>query len=447
MEQSLKKIGGNGHDLSSFIGTQFMQDNKDIKLPPDVRNEIYKGMATYFSKIFTPNNNEEWKKLLKAFYVIDDLSENTFTYETDFEHTISDSSVSDAFFSGRYGHLENYIPNLDALYNLAHSIRASVKKYYFNAISISNGYITGSLRYVFPDQNSKIYVFDEKNELTRVYTLENDIDFLSKQFEKSLNDDKNEEHKKLSICPEYGVKKIKEIDGHFFKNKDDLLLPTDYLLVKNGTESIIICKIDNQLKGYIYKNGIIFESNEEILPKYSQLINKYEIERKNGKYAGETQMIKESIFDEKGLKKQSKEYKRYLDYRLSTNVYAYKKRTLKLIRYASLSLKGAKVFRGNIGKKLLNNTNSLLNSAKKEIDLFTFFSDNEMKRINEERETDYLKFRRDVETIFTDKLVDLYILENNLGNEELLEAIKDKYGIGKAIISKIKGLFKGKGER
>lgn len=199
---------------------------------------------------------------------------------------------------------------------MAHSIRDSVKKYYSNAISITDGIFDGynasrSVRYIFPDENSKIYVFDGKSKLTRVYTLENGNDFILKQYGMSLNDSKHENHKELSICPEYGVEKIKEI-SEYIPIKDGLsdmsMHPTNLLRVKKDTESIIICEIDGQQKGYIYKNGRIIETNEERVQEYSQLIDEYETERESRKYDEETQKIKENFFDRKRHEKCNIEY-------------------------------------------------------------------------------------------------------------------------------------------
>ena len=100
MEQSLRKIGGNGHDLSYFIGTQFLsENNREIKLPTEVRKEIYKGISGYFSDNFTPKNREEWEDFLKDFYIIDDENHERTARELQFENLITDRKVKDAFFS------------------------------------------------------------------------------------------------------------------------------------------------------------------------------------------------------------------------------------------------------------------------------------------------------------------------------------------------------------
>ena len=461
LEQSIKKIGGNGHDLSYFIGTQFMQENKDIKLPLDVRKEIYKGMETYFSDKLTPKNHEEWKNFLMDFYVIhNDSSEKTNTHEVAFEEVINDSSVSDAFFSGRYGHLENYIPNLDALYHLAYSIRNSIKRQYPNAISITDGIFDGyntsrSVRYIFPDENSKIYVFDDKSKLTRVYTLENGNDFILKQYGMPVNDDKIGNYKDLKICLEYGVEKIKEI-SEYISNKD-AMYPTNLLRIKKDTESMIICEKDGQQKGYIYKNERIIETNEERVQEYSQLIDEYEAERESGKYDEETHKIREIFFDEKRREKDNAEYEKYLENRLGTE--KHERRMIKLEKYASWSLKGAKVFKGNIvGRKLLDKANTFLENMELEDNRYQEFFDEEMAKIERENEEAKEKAKEKAEDLKNDLLIYARSkiakkrntnkeLEDKLDEEELIEAYEDKHGIGRELLSKIKKFFIDKGEK
>lgn len=466
IEQSLRKVGGNGHDLSYFIGTQFMQENREIKLPLEVRKEIYKGMESYFSDKLKPKSHEEWKNFLKDFYVIDDdSSERTNINEVKFEDTITDSSVSDAFFSGRYGHLENYVPNLDALYHLARSIRNSIKNQYPNAISITDGIFDGynnsrGVRYIFPDENSKIYVFDDKNNLTRVYTLENANDFILKQYGLPLDDGKHEDAKELSICPEYGIETIREI-SEYKSNKEELpdvsMSPTSLLRVKKDAESMIICQVDGKQRGYIYRNGRIIDTSEERVQEYNQLINKYETERENGLYDDETKRIRACFFDKKRHDEYNEKYKKYIENRLGTR--KFEKRMIRLEKYASWSLKGARVFKRNIlGKELLEKYDEFLASMKEEIDIYQRFYDEELKKIEKEDEQAYLRAMENIENVknnlliytrekIADKRWSHEELEDKLDEEELIEAYEDKQGIGKELLSKIKKLFMDKGEK
>ena len=466
IEQSIKKIGGNGHDLSYFIGTQFLQENRKIKLPLDVRKEIYKGMESYFSDKLTPKSHEEWKKFLIDFYVIDDVSsERTNTHEVEFETTIADSSISDAFFSGRYGHLENYIPNLEALYHLAYSIRDSIKKQYPNAISITDGIFDGynnsrGVRYIFPDENSKIYVFDDKNKLTRVYTLEKADDFLSRQYGFSLNSGKHEYSRELKICPEYGVERIKEM-SEYTTEKDGLadvsMYPTSLLRVEKDRESMIICQIDGKQKGYIYRNGRIIDTNEERIQEYNQLMNRYETERKDGLYDDETQKIRANFFDKKRSEKNNAKYEEYLENRLG--VKEQERRMRKLMKYATLSLQGAYVFKGTIiGKKLLDKSSNLLETVENEENAYQEFFDEEIKKIEDDDVEAQKKAEENIVNIKNDLLIysrEQFAakrathenLENQLNEEELIEAYEDKHGIGKELLSKIKKVFMSKGEK
>lgn len=465
IEQSIKKMGGNGHDLSYFIGTQFLQENREIKLPLDVRKEIYKGMQSYFSDKLTPKSHEEWKKFLIDFYVIDDVSsERTNNHEVEFETIIADSSISDAFFSGRYGHLESYIPNLEALYCLSRSIRESVKKQYPNAISITDGIFDGysnshGVRYIFPDENSKIYVFDVKDKLTRVYTLEKEGDFLARQYGFSPTTLKHKDYSGLKICPEYGAERMIEMSeyGTKYGLAHIALYPTDLLRVEKDRESMIICQTEGKQKGYIYRNGRIFDTNEERIQKYSQLISNYETARENGLHDDETQKIRANFFDKKRQEKHDKEYGKYLENRLG--IKQHERRMRKFMRSSNLSFQGARVFKGTIiGRELLNKSNTLLEAAINADDAYQEFFDEEMKKIEEEEvaaqresEETLLNARNNLLTSARKKLAARRptheSLEKQLDEEDLIEAYADKHGIGKELLSKIRKIFVNKGEK
>lgn len=443
IEQSIKKFGGNGHDLSYFIGTQFMQENREIKIPLEVRKEIYQGMKSYFLDKLTPNSYEEWRNFFKDYFEND--------HEVEFEDTITDSSVSDAFFSGRYGHLENYVPNLDALYHLAYSIRNSIKKQYPNAISITDGIFDGynnshGVRYIFPDENSKIYVFDDKNKLTRVYTLENADDFISKQYGLTLDDGNYEYAKELSICPEYGIETIRKISEY----KPDVSMdPTSLLRVKKDAESMIICHIGGQQKGYIYRNGRIIDTSEKKVQEYRQLIDKYETERENGLYDEETQKIRKSFFNQKVHEKDKIEHDDNTENCLGKRKHA--KRIIKLAKYALLWSKESRVFKGNIfGKKISNKSNMSLEDlitdefVEKLLESVLSQDYTVAEAANQYVENKLLQYSKNG----TEKKRGTHEeLEDKLDEEELIEAYEDKHGIGKELLSKIKKLFMGKGEK
>ena len=190
--ESLKKYS---HNIKKMIGRLILQEDNDnlSKLPNNVKKKIYKEMRYYF---YPPHLKEQMsleeliersKRSHHEFYTFDNKSE--FSIEQmdsiilkkveEFEKTISDSSVNDAFPRGRYGHLDGYIPNLDALFYLVQGLRKSVKLLYKNAITVADGleiisrnYCT-DIRYIFPDKDSKIYVVDgNTKELTRIYSLE-----------------------------------------------------------------------------------------------------------------------------------------------------------------------------------------------------------------------------------------------------------------------------------
>ncbi len=101
-KQSLKKIGGNGHHLGAFF--EYMSD--------DIKNAVLMQMVDYYSAIEKPVSKEEWREFLRGFFRISTNNLDEFNNNKEkLKQTIGDSEVSEAFFKGRYGHVEQYIPN------------------------------------------------------------------------------------------------------------------------------------------------------------------------------------------------------------------------------------------------------------------------------------------------------------------------------------------------
>lgn len=249
-QQALRKFGGNGHHLGAFFE----------QLPTNVKNEIFMNMEGYYSSIKKPVSKEEWKAFLSGFLRLKDANYKEFEKnKEELDQVIGDSKVSDAFINGRYGHFENYIPNLDALYYLSHAIRESVKKQFINAISLTDGIGKGysdsnNIRYIFPNLDSKVYVFDNGKDLSRVYKLMKYEDFLKMH---SVIDLFRDNEIGYTICPEFGIEKMKKMSLNSSGKKiiyNDFTPLYKTLHVSPGETSIIICTVDGKETAYAYNN-------------------------------------------------------------------------------------------------------------------------------------------------------------------------------------------------
>lgn len=252
-KQSLKKIGGNGHDLGALF--EYLSDDK--------KNIVLANMVDYYSEIENPITKEEWEKFLSGFLRMNNSKLRELNYQEGLKNNksklnelIEEPKVSDAFFNGRYGHLENYLPDTEALHHLSKSIRESVKREYRNAISLTDGIEDGyidanTIRYIFPDMDSKIYVFDSGKELTRVYGLMKYGDFARH----ITNNTEAFFDNTYTICPEFGIDKMKEIsyDSSGKRIIDNGNTPYNKTLhVSPSKPSIIICTVNGKEKIYIY---------------------------------------------------------------------------------------------------------------------------------------------------------------------------------------------------
>lgn len=249
-QQALRKFGGNGHHLGAFFE----------QLPTNVKNEIFMKMEGYYSIIKKPVSKEEWKAFLSGFFRLKNANhEEVENNKKEVNELIGDSKVSDAFINGRYGHFENYIPNLEALYYLSHGIRESVKKQFINAISLTDGIGNGyrdsnNIRYIFPDTESKIYVFDSGKHLSRVYNIMKHEDFI--EMYSGINPLKDD-NIGYTICPEFGIKKMKEMSLNTSGEKIILNNFTPYyktLHVSPSETSIIVCTVNGKETAYAYNN-------------------------------------------------------------------------------------------------------------------------------------------------------------------------------------------------
>lgn len=261
-QQSFKKIGGNGHRLGAFFEL----------LPTNVKQKIFMNMEGYYSSIKKPISKDEWRAFLSGFLKTENKNYEQFDENKEkLNQIINNSKVSDAFFNGRYGHFENYIPNLDALYYLSYSIRETVKEQFINAVSltdgIANGYIdSNSIRYIYPDLESKIYVFDGGKNLSRVYKIMKHEDFLKKHgIEKPVG--KEEDY---TIYPEFGIEKMKKmsLNSEGKKTIYNNFTPLHKTLhVSPNETTIIVCTVNNKEIIYVYNNRKFFRNKKRLFGK------------------------------------------------------------------------------------------------------------------------------------------------------------------------------------
>ena len=191
--ESLMKFS---HSIKRMIGTLTLDDDLSLsKISPKVRKQIYKEMRDYFYPLYVSKDisEDELKhRIAKAkheFYAYDNsdsfspdaIDADILAKVSEYEQVISNEKVSDAFPKSRYGHLDEYTPNIDALFYLAQGIRRSIKLQYENAITVADAHDAqdisfgraNEVRFIFPDIDSKIYVFDgDKKCVTRVYNFE-----------------------------------------------------------------------------------------------------------------------------------------------------------------------------------------------------------------------------------------------------------------------------------
>ena len=320
-EKKIRKLQGVsvkvfGHELNKMVGTLTMGKELLSKISPQIRKNIYREMKHYFYPLYNKSGTYTDDELMqrisqskKEFFTYDS-SESFIDEETDpniferikkYEKLLSKKEVSEAFPKSRYGHLDEYAPNNEFLLFLAEAIRKSLRLEYENIITISDsndypGLIEGifaegldishftgkKIRNIFPDLNSKIYVFDGNNgEVTRVYNLDKYVyddsyiyeagkeeflpiliegnEFLYKLHTKGMSD---EEKKQYDSFASYYNEPQTFIN---INEEEDALTSTSLMYYENGIP-----------KSIEYKNGMIFSQNCEITKKLVDIVNEYE---------------------------------------------------------------------------------------------------------------------------------------------------------------------------
>ena len=329
-EKRIKKLQGIsvkvfGHEISKMIGTLTTDTDNELlsRLSPQVRKNIYREMRHYFYPLYlkrgtTYTHDELTKRIAqskKEFFTHDD-SESFIDEETDpnilerfkeYEKKLSKKEVDAAFPKSRYGHLNEYAPNNEFLLFLANAIRKSLRLEFENMITISDsddlqGMIEGifveglnvsnlrgmkKIRNIFPDLNSKIYVFDgNSGKVTRVYNLDKYIyddscvyeagkeeflpilvegkEFLYKLYTKGMSEEDKKKYYDFDCFYDESASYINiNMDEDVFDN-------TSLIYYENGIP-----------KSIGYKNGMLFSQNYEITKKLVNIVNEYEQEHQN----------------------------------------------------------------------------------------------------------------------------------------------------------------------
>ncbi len=106
------------------------------------------------------------------------LAFNDPEYENKVEQHLENEEVNDAFPRGRYAIFDDYSPNVPYLSGLANCIRKVIPYQYKNAVEIvasENNSNTMIGKFIFPDFDSDILIFDGKKEPTRVVHIQQGV--------------------------------------------------------------------------------------------------------------------------------------------------------------------------------------------------------------------------------------------------------------------------------
>lgn len=175
-KNSIKNIG---HGLIHLLGSRTLSEDKEIHIDERVRKAIVTEMkANLFSKeeLQTAQGFIEWWKLSEPLEGYED--KHLLKSDRTIEEGIENKFVSDAFVRGRYGMFDGFIPDIDTLYKLAHSIRKGVTHQYNNIIEILEDSEETVGKFIYPDPESIIYIHDnEDNKLSREYEMVPDVYF------------------------------------------------------------------------------------------------------------------------------------------------------------------------------------------------------------------------------------------------------------------------------
>lgn len=211
---------------------------------------------------------------------------------SDFDELLSDKYLSNVFVRARYEFLKLYaeVPNIEAIFDLLKSVRNVVPVVqYPSAMSICVGENKEGDFYFFPDENTKVYVFDDEKKLTRAYITKTYERFWAENYGDS-NSHVGDQY--MVFVPEYGIKKAEEI---LYGNHVSSSLAFGYVkaLHVGKNRTAIAFEVDGKRKYYLCEGDTYLEMNSELCKEYENLIEEYEIRRGNGELLEDEKRVAE----------------------------------------------------------------------------------------------------------------------------------------------------------
>lgn len=297
-----------GHNLTEIIS--LFEFDKDNDIPEDIKKQLFLNIKSYFFLKFG-------------------LSEINSRTINQMMEMIDTPNISSTFVKGRYGHLDNFVPDNENLIRLMHSIRRTACRS-INAITVTTGNkLDGkdnstSMRMIKPDEGSKIYIFDDGDKLSRVYIYKKYSEYLDeinkeaavkvygekveKDFTKDdLIDELYEKYSSnikepLVCCPEYGKDKMIEVaDKH--EEVSEFFIPKEYITLDAESNASIAIQSEGNTQTYSLYNGNLLKNGEEKTRNLEVLMQEYERNINNSEILKERKNIKRMYVDEKEMRK------------------------------------------------------------------------------------------------------------------------------------------------
>ncbi len=284
-----------GHNLKNMLAIFDMESSEDyfVEIPKKLKEEMYQSIKSYY-----------------YFYFYDENGKLSEISNSDIMDIITAGNIEDSFVKCRYGHLDLFTLDEFKLVRLMHSLRDCVVKH-TNAYTVSNESKNPntpsdfSNKMIYPDQNSKFYIFDSEGKISRVYALKKisdfftqSYDFVYNQIHRELNlpdvlknDDKSDSiiedkvlENKIAIVPEYGIDEIERVakeHNPFYGFAPGVNVSGNEKIVylaKNERQTI--CFYENGiLSSYIEcADGKLRKNNPENIRVLSEKIGNYEKE-------------------------------------------------------------------------------------------------------------------------------------------------------------------------
>ena len=322
-----------GHNISNIINLFEFDSDNDI--PEEIKKQLFKNIKSYFFLKFG-------------------LSELDNTTINQMMEMIDKPNISNTFVKGRYGHMDDFVPDNENLIRLMHAIRRTACKS-IEAITLTTGNKTDgkdnstSMRMVKPDEGSKIYVFDSGDTISRVYVYKKYTDFLNeinkearakiwrKEVEENFGKDKGiddlfekrrkeaeenfEKDKKyidelyenfsmggdikepLECCPEYGKDKMIEI-ANKHEELFEISLPKDYISLDAKSNASVAIQSEGNTQTYSLYNGELLRNGKEKTKVLEGLVQEYEKNIDNPEILRERKKIKKMYVDENEMRKE-----------------------------------------------------------------------------------------------------------------------------------------------